>query len=389
MSEHSVIQNTFRGWKMWLGVLIGFSVALWMLYTNVTAVRFIQVTDGSGTYEWFDVNQNNRVDLHLPEEFVFSERGAYRQQKISDTLQHIHWTFYSVFWILLAIIFAVGRDFFYMVRIRLLTHKVLSWRSSFNVIMLWEFASALSPGVMSGAAVAMFILKHEKIALGRSTAIVFVTAMMDNFFYILIIPFVFAFIDHSLLFPSEMTSSDGVKWVFWTGYLIYLFLAIFLFISLFVFPQLAGWLLRTIFSIPVLGRFKNGAVKTGKDIELASSELKREPLSFWLKTFAATCCSWTCRYLVINALLQAFLHLNFFDHVIIYGKQFVLWLFMRMSPTPGGSGIAEYAFGELLAPFSQSALLLVGLAILWRLISYFPYLFIGAFILPRWLKKQR
>jgi uncharacterized protein (TIRG00374 family) len=92
---------------------------------------------------------------------------------------------------------------------------------------------------------------------------------------------------------------------------------------------------------------------------------------------------------VINALLQAFLHLKAFDHLIILGKQFVLWLFMRMSPTPGGSGVAEYAFGELLAPFSQSALLLVGLAILWRLISYFPYLFIGAFILPRWLKRQR
>ena len=59
---------------------------------------------------------------------------------------------------------------------------------------------------------------------------------------------------------------------------------------------------------------------------------------------------------------------------------------MMVSPTPGGSGVAEYAFGELLASFSASAILIVGLAILWRLVSYFPYLFIGAFILPRWLK---
>ena len=62
---------------------------------------------------------------------------------------------------------------------------------------------------------------------------------------------------------------------------------------------------------------------------------------------------------------------------------------MMVSPTPGGSGVAEYAFGELLASFSTSAILIVGLAILWRLISYFPYLFIGAFILPRWLKSDK
>jgi uncharacterized protein (TIRG00374 family) len=61
---------------------------------------------------------------------------------------------------------------------------------------------------------------------------------------------------------------------------------------------------------------------------------------------------------------------------------------MRVSPTPGGSGIAEYAFGELLVDFSQSALLLASLAIVWRLMSYFPYLFIGAFLLPRWLKRR-
>jgi uncharacterized protein (TIRG00374 family) len=61
---------------------------------------------------------------------------------------------------------------------------------------------------------------------------------------------------------------------------------------------------------------------------------------------------------------------------------------MLVSPTPGGSGVAEFAFGELLVSFSQSTLLLAALAILWRLISYFPYLFIGAFLLPRWLKNN-
>jgi uncharacterized membrane protein YbhN (UPF0104 family) len=41
-----------------------------------------------------------------------------------------------------------------------------------------------------------------------------------------------------------------------------------------------------------------------------------------------------------------------------------------------------------MGSFSASAILIVGLAVLWRLISYFPYLIIGAIILPNWLKKK-
>ena len=95
------------------------------------------------------------------------------------------------------------------------------------------------------------------------------------------------------------------------------------------------------------------------------------------------------RYLVVNAILAAFLNIGLMDHVHIIGKQLVLWLFMLVSPTPGGSGVAEFAFGELLAGFSSSAILLAALAILWRLISYFPYLFIGSILLPRWLRAKR
>jgi uncharacterized protein (TIRG00374 family) len=91
---------------------------------------------------------------------------------------------------------------------------------------------------------------------------------------------------------------------------------------------------------------------------------------------------------VINCILNAFFNLNLLDNLQILGKQFILWLLMMVSPTPGGSGVAEYAFGELMSSFSTSVILIAGLAILWRLISYFPYLFIGAIILPRWLKNK-
>ena len=121
---------------------------------------------------------------------------------------------------------------------------------------------------------------------------------------------------------------------------------------------------------------------------MTSKEMKKETFFSWVKLFLVTCGSWISRYLVINAILQAFLDLTQNDHVLILGKQFVLWLFMLVSPTPGASGVAEYAFGELLVSFSGSTILLAGMAVIWRLISYFPYLFIGAWILPRFIRKK-
>jgi hypothetical protein len=388
MSSGPIIERSFQGWKMWFAISIGLIVAGWMLYQNVNETRFINVGEGRGNYSWEDSNGNGKVDDKLSSEFISDPKfGRYKQEALADTLTEANWTSQSILWIIVAVLFMIGRDLFYIIRIRLLTHKELGWKSGFYVIMLWELASALSPGVVGGAAVAMFILNREKIALGRSTAIVIVTAMLDNLFYVLMIPLVFLFIDQQDLFPRSTGSDLAVKWVFWIGFSAILSVCLFLFASIFLAPKLASGFLSIVFRLPILKRWRENALQTGKDIEIASAEMSKEPFIYWLKVFGATCGSWISRYLVINTIFQAFLQLGFIDHIMILGKQLVLWLFMLVSPTPGGSGVAEYAFGELLSDFSSSALLLTALAVLWRLISYFPYLFIGAVLLPRWIQK--
>lgn len=385
IEEKHTLQKAFSGWKMFIAIALGVSIAAWMVWNSLQETHYIAVESG-GTHTWNDLNHNEVQEVN---EFQASSTGTYRQQTVRDVLQQIDWRTESLVWLGLAFVFMIGRDVFYMIRIRILTQKQLSWRSSFHTIMLWEFASALSPGVMSGAAVAMFILNREKIPLGRSTAIVVITAMMDNLFYILLIPFVFLFVSAELLFPSETATERSVEAIFWIGYGIFFLLCVVLFASIFFYPKLVGKLLRALFSLPGLSRWKEQASQTGREVELTSIELKKEGLGFWLSSFGATIGSWMSRYLVINCLLATVISLSVLDHFFVLGKQLVLWLFMRMSPTPGGSGVAEYAFGELMSTFTNSALLLAGLAVVWRLISYFPYLFIGAIILPRWIKKTR
>jgi uncharacterized protein (TIRG00374 family) len=385
--QHDILKNSFKPWKIWLAVGLGLLIAGIMLFSGVRQVQFVKVTDGKGDYAWRDANKNGKIDIHNRHEFMAVPQGNYIKQHASDALKQLEWSRTSFTWIFIAVLFMVGRDLFYMIRIRVLTRKKLSWKSSFHVIMLWEFASALSPGVVGGAAVAMFILNREKIPLGRSTAIVFITTMMDNLFYVLLIPLVFLFIDSATLFPENTTYSLGVQWVFWIGFSVILIACLFLFFAVFILPSWSAWFLLTLFKLPFLKRWKEGASRTASDLIVASKELRKEPFSFWAGAFISTCCSWICRYLVINALLQAFIHFGIMDHILILGKQLVLWIFMLISPTPGGSGVAEYAFGELLMPFGMSAAMLAGIAVLWRLISYFPYLFIGAILLPRWVKR--
>lgn len=59
---------------------------------------------------------------------------------------------------------------------------------------------------------------------------------------------------------------------------------------------------------------------------------------------------------------------------------------MLVMPTPGGSGFAEAVFSEYMAEFIPVGFVVV-MALMWRIVTYYPYLFIGAIVVPRWVKK--
>jgi len=60
---------------------------------------------------------------------------------------------------------------------------------------------------------------------------------------------------------------------------------------------------------------------------------------------------------------------------------------MLVMPTPGGSGFAEAVFSEYMAEFIPIGFIVV-MALVWRLLTYYPYLLIGAFLLPKWIKEK-
>lgn len=298
------------------------------------------------------------------------------------------WGFTSFFWLLIALSMMMMRDVAYMYRIRILTDKKISWRNSFDVIMLWEFASAITPSVVGGTGVALFILNKEGISAGKSTAVVMITAFMDELFYIIMVPLIIVIIGTQHLFPVESLQAFGVtlpaKEIFVVGYLFILMLTVIILYGVFINPRGFKSLLLMVLKIRFLKKWRYKAIKVGDDIIQTSKELKGQPFSFWAKAMMATFFSWTARFWVVNFLILAFIPVG--NHFLIYGRQLVMWVIMLISPTPGGAGIAEFAFDGFLKEFTPLGLAGL-LAVLWRLASYYPYLFIGAIVLPKWLKR--
>ena len=103
------------------------------------------------------------------------------------------------------------------------------------------------------------------------------------------------------------------------------------------------------FKLKLLRKWRHSANEAGSDIIRNSYELRHMPFSFWLKTFGATFFSWTARYWVVNAILMAFFVLKDTDwatQFLIFARQLIMWIMMLISPTPGGSGFAEFVFKE-------------------------------------------
>ncbi len=312
----------------------------------------------------------------------------------AEAFNSISWSWWTLVWFSCAFLMVVTRDIGYMYRIRVLTNKEIKWGNAFDIIMLWEFASAISPSVVGGSGVALFIVNKEGIKLGRSTAVVMVTALMDELFYILMVPLVIFIVGSASLFPVDMQKeilgySLGTKEIFVVGYIFIFILTSIISFAVFIRPQEFRRFLIRIFSLRILKRWRKGAVETGSDIVTTSTQLKKEKWSFWAKAFGATLFSWTARFWVVNFLIMAVTSVSFTfgEHMLIYARQLVMWVIMLISPTPGSAGIAEFAFKGFLGEFIMPIGLAASIVILWRLLTYFLYLILGTIVLPNWIRR--
>lgn len=302
--------------------------------------------------------------------------------------QKIKITGTTIFWFVVALLFMMGRDAGFTIRYRYLTQKKLSWLQALKITLLAEFGSAVTPSTVGGSSMAVLFMAKEKIPVGESTAMVFVTMLLDEMFFVCTFPILLLFIPFHELFDTGSHLTNSVLYLFVAAYLIKVLLCLLLVVGLFIKPILIKKLLITFFRLPFFRKWHNAAVQAGDDLIVSAKEMKGKKLSFWLPLILATILSWSSRYLVINALFMAFFPVH--DNLLIFARQFVMWVVMVISPTPGGTGVTEWMFSEYLKEFIPFAMLGITpvIILLWRLLTYYNYLFIGAFLVPRWIKKS-
>jgi uncharacterized protein (TIRG00374 family) len=143
--------------------------------------------------------------------------------------------------------------------------------------------------------------------------------------------------------------------------------------------------------LPFLRRWASSAVKAGTDLIESSIELKKESLKFWFKALLSTFLTWTSRYWVVNAILLAFFAIS--NTFLVFAREMVLWIIMIVSPTPGGSGFAEIILGRYISDLLPVDPVNVGgvalaMTLIWRMISYYPFLIGGAIIVPGWIQRK-
>lgn len=349
--SHNEVRNNLKLWRIILPVVIGLAVIIWLIFRDLQTVDF----------------------------------------------SILKFSYLFILFIFMAFLMMVIRDYGYIIRLQVLSEKELSLRKCLRIIMLWEFTSAITPSAVGGTALATIFIWKEGLEIGKSTSIVVATSFLDELYFSLFFPIVF-FVAGSALFPDN-NSIFYNNLIYFTiaGYIIKLLWTILMGYSIFVNPAVFSKMIKKIFNIRLIKRWKNAAYNMANGFETSNIELKNKSFKFWGKAFLFSFFSWTARFFVINFILIAFAFLsnssldNFMsieNQFLIFARQLSMWIMMLVLPTPGGAGFSEIIFSSYLKDLISLQGFTSFLALAWRLITYYPYLIIGIFIVPKWIYKH-
>lgn len=312
---------------------------------------------------------------------------AFRDDKINeDSLWAI--TKVSVIALVLAALFLVGKDFLNTSRIQLLGSGTFNWKAALRIVFLWEFALAVVPPLIGPIAVVVFIIHKHGVGIGKAVAYAMLLAMLDNFFFITASPIVLYFTGGKALPDSIQVQQElggSLSYFFYLSYGLACFYLLFMTCALLLFPASINRLLLRVANLKYLKRWKAGLALRAEELFEASREFRGKKLAFWLKMIGLTYLIWIVKFGVLNMIISGFSPIQPDEHLLLVGRHLIMWVVMLVSPTPGSAGTAEYIFPAFFEEFLGEYTF--GASLIWRLLSFYPYLIIGALILPGWVRR--
>ncbi|MBD5276664.1 MAG: flippase-like domain-containing protein [Bacteroides sp.] len=303
-----------------------------------------------------------------------------------EALKGFHFDARMIVCLFMAAVAMCGRDFGLAWRFRSITDGELSWKRAFQVDLMCAFTSAVTPSAVGGSPAAIFYLTREGISVGRATTLTLTTLLLDELFFVVFCPVLVLLLPFDDLFGQGGAILGSVRIVFWTVYFAIVLYTGLLYAGILWKPQAVARTLMRIFSLRWLRRWQGGIKRMTDNMIATSAHVRGCTRRWWLQVFGATVVSWFSRYLVVNALFWGFVPSA--DGVLVFGRQFVVWVVLMVSPTPGGSGVSEWLFSNYYGDLIGNVSMALVLAIIWRLYSYYVYLVAGAFLVPRYFRKK-
>ena len=294
----------------------------------------------------------------------------------------------------IALLTVVVRDVAYIYRIWQLTDGKLSLFRCFEIIMLWEFGSSITPASVGGITLALFILKKEKISFGKGTAIILLCSYLDNIAFVLVFGILFLLLGNQMFDLSAACPAMGSSIVMalravgqyvWVGFIVVALVGGLLGFAIFIKPGWSQIFFSRLARVPWLHRWSASIHLLGIEIWHTSQEFQLRGRGFIMKILTATVLSWCARYALANALIWTFSPVAL-DQLEVFARQYVHRMIVMIPATPGGSGIAELSFMAMNCEYLPSGLAST-VAVVWRLYNFYIYLAIGAIVLPRWLAR--
>lgn len=342
--QQSNPQKELSWWKVLLPVLIGVGVVVLMIWHDAKTENIGKV--------WGSINFTPRILLCL----------------------------------FLGVVCMGGRDFGLVWRFRALTDRKLTWTQAWRVDMMCEFTNCITPSAVGGSSLGPLFLNTEGIEFGRATTLMLTTLFMDELFFVVSCPIIVLLTPAHEIFSSGAAGfSHGIKYTFWGVYGLITAWTFLLFMGIIWKPYWIQKVLNRIATWRWLKKWSTSISGLGDNMIATSKELQTKPWHFWLEVFVGTSLAWTARYCVVNLLFLGFMPGTDPQQWIIFARQFVIWIVLMVSPTPGGAGLSEWIFSNYYGDIVGTAGMALILAVFWRLITYYLYLAIGSIVVPEWL----
>ncbi len=303
------------------------------------------------------------------------------------TLRDMDFGWRAIAGIVAACIFVCGRDFGLTWRFHTIASPDLSWGRSLRVDLMCAFTSAITPSAVGGSALAIFFLNREGVKAGRATALTLTTLLLDELFFVVFCPLIMILMPIDELFGAAARDAAfmrGVEITFWLVYAGIVVWTAILFTGIILRPEWVRSLMLKLFSMRWLRRWKPNIAEAMDNMVSTSAWVKGRSMRWWLNVFGATVVSWFSRYLIVNALFWGLVPGA--SMLLVFARQFVVWVVLMVSPTPGGSGVSEWMFTEYYGDLIGAPAVALAIALIWRLITYYIYLAVGAALVPSYFK---